>query len=165
VTPEQLLHHLSSMLELFQNQLRKFTDVTHIRVCGNVYMCASGLFTVDLDQSVQDALSFAFQCIDDVLDLNMKVNTDIELRIGIATGGPICAGFVNSDKLAFEVVGQPVRIAARCQSQAQPRSIVMCANTYRFLRAPQCNEVEKQTLTIGGRRSIEAYSLQYSIGE
>jgi PAS domain S-box-containing protein len=162
VTPEQLLGQVQSVLSALHTQLRKCPKMTHIRVVGNVCMCASGLFSSDLDGSVQELFLFAFQCLEDVIDMNAKMITDIELRIGIATGGPIHAGVLGQEKLTFELLGRPIQMAARLLAQANLGSILMCPYTRQFLRATNCGLVERQRVTFGSHISVDAYSLTYA---
>ena len=44
------------------------------------------------------------------------MNASLEVRIGINTSGPLLAGVLGTDKPVFDIIGDPINIAARLQS-------------------------------------------------
>jgi len=57
----------------------------------------------------------------------------LQLRIGISTG-PVVAGVIGKQKIAYDLWGNTVNLASRMESQGAPGKIQVCAATYERLR-------------------------------
>jgi PAS domain S-box-containing protein len=129
LSPQQILGTLSSLFGEFDNALSEYPAITKIKVFGDTYMCASGLFSEGTRKEVEDIVDLAVTSLDIMEDFNIKTNTNLSVRIGINTGGPIIAGVLGTDKLAFDIIGDPINVAARLQSTAPPNTIQISTET------------------------------------
>jgi guanylate cyclase len=55
--------------------------------------------------------------------VNLNLSSTLSIRIGVNSGGPILAGILGSDQPTFDIIGDPINIAARLQSTDVPGSI------------------------------------------
>jgi class 3 adenylate cyclase len=70
-----------------------------IKLMGDVYMCAAGLFGNASPQvAVELIVLFAIDCLQRAEDQSVKMDTDLAVRIGINTGRPIIAGLLGTTK-------------------------------------------------------------------
>jgi class 3 adenylate cyclase len=110
--------------------------VTKIKLIGDVYMCGAGLFSRDSDPvtHAEQMTRFALDCLQALEEVNVKLDTNLTVRIGINTGGPIIAGVLGSDKPVFDIIGDPINIAARLQSTSLPNRVQISEDTYELLK-------------------------------
>jgi class 3 adenylate cyclase len=59
---------------------------------------------------------FAPEAIQSLEDINLKLEANLSVRIGVNSGRPIIAGVLGTDKPVFDIIGDPINIAARLQS-------------------------------------------------
>jgi class 3 adenylate cyclase len=52
----------------------------------------------------------------------------------VNTGGPIIAGVLGTDKPVFDIIGDPINIAARLQSTCLPNRVQISEDTYNLLK-------------------------------
>ena len=132
LTPQQIMGNLSLLFGGFDEAIQKYPALIKIKLIGDVYMCAGGLFNHD-DPPVTHAeamIHFALDCLQVLEDTNIKLNAILAVRIGINTGGPLIAGVLGSDKPVFDIIGDPINIAARLQSTDIAGSIQISQTTY-----------------------------------
>jgi class 3 adenylate cyclase len=72
---------------------------------------------------------FALDALKVIEDVNMKIGATLAIRIGVNSGGPILAGILGSDKPTFDIIGDPINIAARLQSTDIPGYIQISEET------------------------------------
>jgi class 3 adenylate cyclase len=99
-------------------------------------MCGAGLFTPDEDpknHAVQ-MVRFALDVLGALEEVNVKLSASLCVRIGVNTGGPIIAGVLGTDKPVFDIIGDPINIAARLQSTCIPSRVQISEDTYALLR-------------------------------
>jgi class 3 adenylate cyclase len=119
------------LADLFGSFDKRLESLTKIKIYGDTYMCASGLFNHPERQAVEEIIIFAQNCLASLENINMKSLANLEVRIGINTG-PVIAGVLGSDKLAFDIIGDTINVAARLQSTAEANTIQVSGQTFRL---------------------------------
>src|ERR1700751_924003 len=75
-----------------------------------------------------------------MLDITDAISKDLDsrlqLRVGIHTGGPMVAGVLGTHKIAYDVWGDAVNTAKRMESCGLPRRVHVSAATREALDAP-----------------------------
>lgn len=69
-----------------------------------------------LEDHAEQILTFGVDCLNELKEVNIKLNANLQLRIGINSGGPILAGVLGTDKTVFDIIGNPINVAARLQT-------------------------------------------------
>jgi PAS domain S-box-containing protein len=136
LTPQEIMGNLSLIFGGFDALLPKYSLITKIKLIGDVYMCGAGLFVPDEEpkKHADQMVRFALEALSALEDVNMKLNATLSVRIGVNTGGPIIAGVLGTDKPVFDIIGDPINIAARLQSTCLPNRVQISEDTYHLLR-------------------------------
>jgi PAS domain S-box-containing protein len=136
LTPQEIMGNLSQIFGAFDSLLPKYPLITKIKLIGDVYMCGAGLFTPDEEPKhhAEQMVRFALEALSALEDVNMKLSASLSVRIGVNTGGPIIAGVLGTDKPVFDIIGDPINIAARLQSTCLPNRVQISEDTYHLVR-------------------------------
>jgi class 3 adenylate cyclase len=123
--PQEIMGNLSLIFAGFDDAIRKYGLLLKIKLIGDVYMAAAGLFDPDRPPKAhaEQTIRFALDALGVIEEMNEKLNAALAVRIGINTGGPLLAGVLGTDKPTFDIIGDPINIADRLQSTDVPGSI------------------------------------------
>jgi class 3 adenylate cyclase len=125
------MKNLGEVFTAYDKLLPKFPLVLKIKLIGDVYMCAAGLFDeAKPAAAAEEIVLYALECLQCLDDQNMKMDISLCVRIGINTGGPIIAGVLGTDKPLFDIIGDPINVAARLQSTDIPGLVQVSQDTY-----------------------------------
>jgi PAS domain S-box-containing protein len=129
--PAASLAYVKRLFAAFDDELRDFRAIAKVRIVGDVYLAAAGVFAADTDvvPCAHELLHFALSCLDSAEEVNVQAGTAVQLRMGIHTGGPLFIGVVD-DRIVFNVVGGPIRTAFWMEGQAIPGTVNISAATY-----------------------------------
>jgi PAS domain S-box-containing protein len=132
LSPSELMKNLGEVFTAYDKLLPKFPLVLKIKLIGDDYMAAGGLFNPEQEPAAHanQVVQFALECLDAIEDLNEQLNASLQVRIGVNTGGPIIAGVLGTDKPLFDIIGDPINIAARLQSTDIPGFVQVSQDTY-----------------------------------
>jgi PAS domain S-box-containing protein len=135
LTPQDIMGNLSQLFTGFDEACARFPLLIKIKLIGDVYMCAGGLFSLDIPPQghAEQMVRFALDALQAVDDVNLKLSAALAVRIGINTGGPILAGVLGTDRPAFDIIGDPINVAARLQSTDIPGKIQISEGTQELL--------------------------------
>jgi PAS domain S-box-containing protein len=136
LTPQEIMGNLSLIFCGFDDLLPKYPLITKIKLIGDVYMCGAGLFSPNVDPKVhaEQMVRFALDALQVIEETNLKLDSNLSVRIGINTGGPIIAGVLGTDKPVFDIIGDPINIAARLQSTCIPNKVQISEGTYELVK-------------------------------
>jgi len=91
-------------------------------------------------------------------DINIKINSSLQVRIGINSGGPLIGGVLGTDKPVFDIIGDPINVASRLQSTDIVGKIQISQSTYELINAGDYPIEEREVFLKGKGKSI-AYLL------
>jgi class 3 adenylate cyclase len=136
LTPQEIMGNLSLIFGAFDGLLPKYPLITKIKLIGDVYMCGAGLFAPDEEPQSHAAqtVRFAIDVLGALEEVNVKLPASLCVRIGVNTGGPIIAGVLGTDKPVFDIIGDPINIAARLQSTSIANRIQISEDTYGLVK-------------------------------
>jgi class 3 adenylate cyclase len=88
----------------------------------------------DPDRAIRAALDMVASVQEFARELKQERDIDFQIRAGINTG-PVIVGNVGSDlRFEYTALGDAVNVASRVQTSAQPGTVVVSANTQRFVK-------------------------------
>jgi class 3 adenylate cyclase len=105
--------------------------MTSIKLIGDIYMAAGGIFnpTVESSQHAQQVIQFGLDCIQAIEDFNQANDTQLQIRVGVNTDGPLIAGVLGTEKPVFDIIGDTINVATRLQSTDIPGHVQISENT------------------------------------
>ncbi|KAK8890108.1 hypothetical protein M9Y10_034868 [Tritrichomonas musculus] len=159
LTPKEIMGHLSAFFGAYDEIIMKYEHLMKIKLIGDVYMCAGGLFSPDIQPSVhaEQMIGFALDALTAIDELNVKLSTLLTVRIGINTGGPIIAGVLGTDKPVFDIIGDPINIASRLQSTDIPGQIQISKDTYEIIGSNDFNIEPRGEVFLKGKGNQMVY--------
>lgn len=131
-----------ALVEQLDFYFRAFDDIVcrhgveKIKTIGDSYMCVGGIPTPQADHAAAvlnaaiDIRRFVLEHREQKLE---QLGYPFDIRIGIHTG-PVMAGVVGSSKMAYDIWGETVNIAARMEQNCEPDHINISEATYAHVR-------------------------------
>ena len=135
LSASEIMQNLGLVFTAYDQILHKYDLIIKIKLIGDDYMSAAGLFNTDVDPSSHaiQMVKFALECLDAIEELNEQLNASLQVRIGINTGGPLIAGVLGTDKPLFDIIGDPINVAARLQSTDIPGLVQISKACYELI--------------------------------
>ena len=160
LSPQEIMESLSIMFAAFDSSAKKYDLITKIKLIGDIYMAAGGLFSDDevpAKSHAEQVLNFGVDCLNELEDVNIKLNANLQLRVGINTSGPILAGVLGTDKPVFDIIGDPINIAARLQTTDIPGKIQIAKSTYELISEEDFEIEERGEVYLKGKGKTTSY--------
>ncbi|KAK8839284.1 hypothetical protein M9Y10_032216 [Tritrichomonas musculus] len=114
LSPQEIMGSLSALFAAFDSRAKNYNLITKIKLIGDIYMAAGGLFSdenVPMKEHAIQIVNFGLDCLTEIEEVNIKLSSNLQLRIGINSGGPILAGVLGTDKPVFDIIGDPINVA------------------------------------------------------
>lgn len=131
IDPVQIVNLLNEIFSSF-DMLVEERGLEKIKVVGDAYMVAGGIYTHESDHAeIMAELALAFH--EDMQQINELYNTSIQIRIGINTG-PLVAGVIGRNTFAYDIWGETVSNASQLEANSEPGRILVGESTYHRLK-------------------------------
>jgi PAS domain S-box-containing protein len=161
LTPQEIMGTLSAIFGAFDDRIQRSKAIIKIKLIGDIYMCASGLFDqLNASKNAEELVLFALDCLQTLDDLNMKLNVSLKVRIGINSGGPIIAGVLGTDNRVFDIIGDAINVAARLQSTSLENTIQMSESTYLHIAHLGLPVKQRDKVFLKGKGEVSTYMLE-----
>lgn len=166
LSPAEIMGNLSFVFGAFDDIMKKYSLLYKIKLIGDVYMCAGGLFDPDEPPAshAEQTIKFGLDCLQTLEDINLKLNAILNVRIGVNTGGPIIGGVLGTDKPVFDIIGDPINIASRLQSTDYPGSIQISEYTYNLVSELDFLIEPRGEVFLKGKGKLQAYLVKQNKG-
>ena len=152
--------NLSLVFAAFDQSAKNYPLLLKIKLIGDVYMAAAGLFGGEdmqpKDHAIQ-TVKFGLECLSELDDVNVKLNANLQVRIGVNSGGPLLAGVLGTDKPVFDIIGDPINVASRLQSTDVPGKIQIPQSTYELIQGADFNVEQRGEIFLKGKGKTMAY--------
>ncbi|EAX94177.1 Adenylate and Guanylate cyclase catalytic domain containing protein [Trichomonas vaginalis G3] len=159
LTPQQIMGNLSLIFDTFDRHLTDYPLITKIKLIGDVYMCAAGLFTPDgqPQEHAQQMLHFAIDCLQEIENINVTLESMLAVRIGVNTGGPLIGGILGTDKPVFDIIGDPINVASRLQSTDIPGKVQIPQSVFDLVHNLDFNIEKRGEVYLKGKGNVTTY--------
>jgi len=157
--PKELIHKLDYYFTKFDEIIIKY-GLEKIKTIGDAYMAVGGV-SITTNTELRTALA--------ALDIRNFIENEIitlkafgidywDIRIGVHSGDLI-AGVIGSHKFSFDVWGDSVNIAARCEQNSIPGQINISSHFYSKIN-PYFNAKSRGEIKIKNIGKIDMYFLE-----
>ncbi|KAK8833926.1 hypothetical protein M9Y10_005815 [Tritrichomonas musculus] len=166
LSPQEIMGSLSTLFAAFDTCAKHYELITKIKLIGDIYMAAAGLFSkesIPPNAHAEEILKFALECLAELDAVNMKLNANLQLRIGINSGGPLLAGVLGTDKPVFDIIGDPINVAARLQTTDIPGKIQIPQSTYDLVHDGPYTIEERGEVFLKGKGKTMSYLVSPTI--
>ena len=159
LSPQEIMGSLSTLFASFDSLAKKYDLITKIKLIGDIYMAASGLFSEDISpqEHAEQILKFGLDCLIELDDVNLKLNSNLQLRVGVNSGGPLLAGVLGTDKPVFDIIGDTINVAARLQTTDVPGKVQIPKSTYDLVCDGNYSIEERGDVFLKGKGKTKAY--------
>ena len=125
----QLLRGLNQLFSDFDHEAQRY-GIDKIKTIGGSYMAVSGLAGQRAGEDhVENAADFALALQAIVARVIEETGYPVKLRIGMHVG-PVVAGVIGVQRPVFDCWGESVNLAARLESKAPLREILVSESSY-----------------------------------
>lgn len=137
LSPQDIMSNLSLYFANIDKVAQKYNMLQKIKLIGDIYMAATGLFNPDAapETHAEQTINFSVECINSLEEINIRLESNLQIRIGVNTGGPVIAGVLGTDKPVFDIIGDPINVAARLQSTSDVNRVHISQATYELVKA------------------------------
>ena len=122
VSPDRLVEELNMIFSQF-DELVATHGVEKIKTIGDGYMAIAGA-PVAREGHVEAICDLAWAMQAGMPELNARIGSHFELRIGINTG-QVIAGVIGSSRFSYDLWGETVNLASRLETHAEPGQILV----------------------------------------
>ena len=130
----EIIELLDLIFSNFDETITEFPTLVKLKVINGTYMAAGGLFNeVSSKGHEREAVEFALKCSAAISRRNALTGSNLQLTVGINTGGPIIAGILGIDKPLFDIWGDAVNVGSRLQTSCPKDFIQISRETYNAL--------------------------------
>lgn len=160
LTPQEIMGNLSMIFAAFDTASKKYPLLTKIKLIGDDYMAAAGLFMQPEEPAKQHAeqiVRFGLDCLTELEDINVKLNANLCARVGVNSGGPIIAGVLGTDKPVFDIIGDTINVAARLQTTDKAGKIQIPQSTFDLISGGEFNIEKRGEVYLKGKGQTMAY--------
>lgn len=164
LSPSEIMQNLGMVFTAYDKLLPKYPLIIKIKLIGDDYMAAAGLFNPEVDPAAHanQVVQFALECLDAIEELNDHLNASLQVRVGINTNGPLIAGVLGTDKPLFDIIGDPINVAARLQSTDIPGLAQISQATYDLIANGQYAIEQRGEVELKGKGKQMTYLVHTS---
>ena len=161
--PEELVRELDYCFSAFDRIVDKY-HLQKIKTIGDAYMCIGGLYTKG-NSHVPRMVSAALE-IQRFLHSRKRQREEIgsyffEARLGIHTG-PVVAGIIGTNKLAFDVWGDTVNVAQQMEQHCAVGEVNISGETYDLVKEKFVCQY-RGDITIKNQKDYKMYYVETAI--
>ena len=151
----KLVYLLNEIFSSFDQLTEKY-GLEKIKTIGDAYMVAAGI-PIPRPDHAEAMAEMALDMVSAIKELNVKLDSDFDLRIGI-NSGPVVAGVIGTKKFIYDLWGNAVNTASRMESHGIPGRIQVSIYTYQLLRDVYDFE-DRGPIEIKGKGEMRTYLL------
>lgn len=156
LSPQEIMGTLTTLFSAFDSLLHEYNLLLKIKLIGDVYMAAAGIFNnvENPKDHANQTVKFALDCL---IAINVKLNTSLCVRIGVNTDGPIITGVLGTDKHVFDIIGDTINVESRLQSTDVPGKVQIIKTTYKILNEGEYLVEPRGEVYLKGKEQFMTY--------
>jgi PAS domain S-box-containing protein len=149
---------LNNLYKKFDVNCNRQSTMTRIKCIGDCYMAAGGVFS-EVNQPAEHAkqvVSFGLDSLDSIQELDQEQNEELQIRVGINTGGPIVAGVLGGGvgKPTFEILGRSINMAQQMERHGVPMHVHVSRAVYELIYGAQFIVKERGQIEVNAGKVV-----------
>jgi class 3 adenylate cyclase len=159
-----IMSTLNLFFRFLDKVLSSLPTMERIKLIGDCYVAAGGIFS-ETNVSIthaKDAVTFGLEAIELIKKVNKEKNTNLRIRIGVHTGGPIIAGVIGLGKPTFEILGPAVVMAQQMEHHGIQMAVQMTRTTYELIYGTTINAKERGEIQIKGQSCVTYITSEFN---
>ena len=150
---------LIAIFKKLEELLPKYPTIPQIDIVGNNLVATAGIFeTVNQSEKhASDAISFAVEGFKVINEIKTELNTTFDVKIGVATGGPVYIGILTSNRPYFEVCGETIDFAYEMAATAPTDAVHTTRSVYELIYGKNLTIKERGEVSLGKYGSAVTY--------
>jgi len=134
-TAANVMTTLSTIFRENDNILNKLPTMSKIKCIGDCYMAAGGIFDEvnNPSQHAKEVVEFGCEAIKKIREIDELLHENLQIRVGVNSGGPIVAGVLGTEKPTFEILGPPINIAQQMEHFGVPMQVHISRTVYELI--------------------------------
>lgn len=155
--PEEVVSTLDRLFYAFDIIVER-RGIEKLKTIGDAYMYVSGVTAPDehhARRAVQAALDILAHVASEAAHASLRGEHPWQVRIGVHSG-PLMAGVVGRNRLAYDVWGDTVNVAARLESSGVPGRVNISRETYDLV-APHFRCTPRGNIAVKGRGELPMF--------
>jgi class 3 adenylate cyclase len=148
-SPEEVVTYLQELVSAYETLALRY-DLQKIKTIGDAFMATAGLL-----KPVPNPTLSAVQCGLEMITTVRRMPAEWNVRVGIHVG-PIMAGVVGHRQYLYDVFGDTVNTAARCESHGVPGAVAVSAAAWREI-ADRCRGESLGMVHVKGKGDMEIF--------
>ena len=128
--------------------------IEKIKTIGDAYMAVAGV-PEKIVNHTEKMMQFAFKMKEKIFEVNEKIGTDFQMRIGINTGS-LVAGVIGTRKFIYDLWGDSVNVASRMEQFGTPGEIHVSEAVYLVLKEDYIFE-DRGEINVKGKGLMRTY--------
>ncbi|OHT03073.1 Adenylate and Guanylate cyclase catalytic domain containing protein [Tritrichomonas foetus] len=153
---DKVMYTLNQMFKKLDSNVAQYPTMMKIKCIGDCYMAAGGVFS-EMNQPAEHAkevVNFGLDAIDRIRDINKELNENLQIRVGVNTGGPIVAGVLGIGKPTFEIIGPAINMAQQMEHHGIPMKVHISRNVYELVYGDSFEISERGNIEVKGRSVV-----------
>ena len=150
----------NQVYNIFDSIMTKYPTLTKVRTFAHGYTYAGGLFmSVNKpEKHAEEAIKFALEILHNLPNINKEVGTEVNLIIGVHTGGPIVAGVLSIEMPQFQILGNVRKYSLEMKTSGEKDQVHITRAVYELIFNLGFNIVESESVKIG-KENVQTYQV------
>jgi hypothetical protein len=161
LTTKEPHNFYNKVFSIFDSIIAKYQTLDKVRTFAHVYTFAGGLFmSVNKpEKHADESIRFLLELLSILPEISRECNTEVNLIIGVHTGGPVVAGVMSIEMPTFIVLGNVRKYAQELKTTGEVNSIHITRTTYELIFSSGFNIIESEAITID-KESVPTYTIR-----
>jgi len=133
--PERVMSALDRVVSGYDAIRQGYPRLTKVKVYGDRYIVAGGLFQ-EMSQQDEDArqvVAFCDDAVEMVRAVNRELGETLAIRVGCHAGGPAAAGVLGTTMPSFDVIGQVMSVAHVMEQTGVANQVHVSDSVYQLI--------------------------------
>ena len=153
-TAQHVMLTLNTIFSMLDEAIATRDSLMRVKCIGDCYMAAGGIFTEGNHPEVhaREMAEFGIDAIKVLGKVNEQLGENLQIRVGINTGGPIVAGVIGTAKPTFEILGPAINMAQQMEHTGVPMQVQITRAVYELIYGGTFKIKERGEVEVKGKK-------------